>query len=98
MTFGIAIDPEAPLTQRGGGRTTASAGPSGDGATPSGTPEWAARGGRTRAGVEQYGQKLVWVLAHRYTEPGLKASLLKGRDRELARARSSTRSTARRRT
>ena len=27
----------------------------------------------------------VWVVAHRYTEPGLRASLLKGRDRELTR-------------
>lgn len=47
--------------------------------------EWAARGNRTQAGNEQYGQKLVWVLSHRYTETGLRASLLKGRDRELAR-------------
>ena len=46
---------------------------------------WAARGGRIRPGNEQYGQKLVWVLSHRYTEPGLRAGLLKGRDRELAR-------------
>ena len=46
---------------------------------------WAARGARKRAGNEQYGQKLVWVLAHRYTQPGLRAGLLKGRDRELAR-------------
>ena len=40
---------------------------------------------RTQAGNEQYGQKLVWVLSHRYTEPGLTGRLLKGRDRELAR-------------
>ena len=46
---------------------------------------WAARYGRTEAAREQYGQKTVFVLAHRYTEPGLRASLLKGRDRELAR-------------
>ena len=46
---------------------------------------WAARERRTRAGREQYGQKMVWVLSHRYTKPGLRASLLKGRDRELVR-------------
>ena len=46
---------------------------------------WAARGARTRAGSEQYGQKTVWVLEHRYSEPGLQANLLKGRDRDLAR-------------
>ena len=46
---------------------------------------WAARGARTRAGSEQYGQKTVWVLAHRYSEPGLQSNLLKGRDRDLAR-------------
>ena len=46
---------------------------------------WAAREHRTRAGEEQYGQKIVWVLEHRYTEPGLRASLLKGRDRDVAR-------------
>jgi len=84
LTFGIAIDPETPLTNvkatdhrvRGTiwGRSYAEW-----------HTAWAARGGRTRAGNEQYGQKLVWVLAHRYTEPGLKGSLLKGRDRELAR-------------
>ena len=84
LTFGIAIDPKTPLTHleaanhRVGwaiwGRTYAEW-----------HTAWAARGVRTRAGNEQYGQKLVWVLSHRYTEPGLRASLLKGRDRELAR-------------
>ena len=84
MTFGVVIDAEQPLTRR----------------EPSNLrlgsaiwqrsyaewhTDWAARGSRVRAGTEQYGQKLVWVLAHRYTEPGLRASLLKGRDRELAR-------------
>ena len=47
--------------------------------------EWAACGNRTKAGNEQYGQKTAWVLSHRYTEPGLRPSLLKGRDREFAR-------------
>ena len=28
---------------------------------------------------------MIWVLSHRYTEPGLRANLLKGRDRKLAR-------------
>ena len=84
MTFGVALDPEKPLTRRKAsnhrlgwalwGRSYAEW-----------HTEWAARGGRTRAGTEQYGQKMVWVLAHRYTEPGLRSSLLKGRDRELAR-------------
>ena len=84
LTFGIAIDPETPLThvdatdRRVGraiwGRSYAEW-----------HTAWAAREGRTRPGSEQYGQKLVWVLAHRYTEPGLRGSLLKGRDRELAR-------------
>ena len=84
ITFGVAIDPETPLTHleaanhRFGwaiwGRTYAEW-----------HTAWAARGVRTQAGNEQYGQKLVWVLSHRYTEPGLRASLLKGRDRELAR-------------
>ena len=84
LTFGIAIDPETPLTnmeapdRRVGraiwGRTYAEW-----------HTAWAARGARTRAGNEQYGQKLVWVLTHRYTEPGLRVNLLKGRDRELAR-------------
>ena len=46
--------------------------------------EWAARANRARAGNEQYGQKLVWVLSHRYTEASLRGCLLKGRDRELA--------------
>ena len=83
ITFGIAIDPEKPLTPRQAssprlgwalyGRTFA------DWHTT-----WAARGNRARAGGEQYGQKTVWVLSHRYTEPGLRASLLKARDRELA--------------
>ena len=84
FTFGIAIDPETVLTHVEsrnrrvgwviGGRAHAER-----------HTAWAAREGRTRPGSEQYGQKLVWVLAHRYTEPGLRGSLLKGRDRELAR-------------
>ena len=84
MTFGVVVDAEKPLTR----------------SEPSNHrlgwtlwrrsyaewhTEWAARGSRTNAGNEQYGQKLVWVLSHRYTEPGLRAPLLKGRDRELAR-------------
>ena len=84
VTFGVAIDPEVPLERReseshrvGGVLWSRS--------YAEWHTEWAARGGRTRAGGEQYGQKMVWVLAHRYTEPGLRASLLKGRDRELAR-------------
>ena len=65
LTFELAIDPETPLTpveaadRRVGGalweRTYAEW-----------HTAWAARGGRTAAGNEQYGQKLVWVLAHRY--------------------------------
>ena len=84
LTFAIAVDPEKPLTRR-------KASSRGLGWTLWGRSyaewhtEWAARGARTRAGNEQYGQKLVWVLSHRYTEPGLRASLLKGRDRDLAR-------------
>ena len=84
MTFGIAIDPETPLSRlkaadpRVGwaiwGRTYAEW-----------HTAWAARGARPGAGNEQYGQKIVWVLSHRYTEAGLRGSLLKGRDRELAR-------------
>ena len=84
MTFGVAVDAKKPLTRRElsdhrlgwilWGRSYAEW-----------HTEWAARGSRTNAGNEQYGQKLVWVLSHRYTEPGLCASLLKGRDRELAR-------------
>ena len=31
------------------------------------------------------GQKTVWVLAHHYTEPGLRAGLLKGSHRTMAR-------------
>ena len=84
VTFGVAIDPERPLERReseshrvGGVLWSRS--------YAEWHTEWAARGGRTRAGREQYGQKMVWVLSHRYTEPGLRASLLKGRDRELAR-------------
>ena len=53
--------------------------------TPHHETDWAARGGRTRAGDERYGQKCVWVLSHRYTEAGLRANLLKGADRMLAR-------------
>ena len=84
LTFAIALDPETPLTNveatdsRVGwaiwGRTYAEW-----------HTAWAARAGRARAGNEQYGQKTVFVLSHRYTEPGLRGSLLKGRDRELAR-------------
>ena len=84
MTFAVAIDPETPLAGREAtnhelgwalwGRSYAEW-----------HTEWAARGVRERAGNEQYGQKTVWVLSHRYTEPGLRASLLKGRDRDLAR-------------
>ena len=84
MTFGVAIDPKKPLARREAtnhqlgwalwGRSYAQ-----------GHTEWAARGVRKRAGNEQYGQKMVWVLSHRYTEPGLRGSLLKGRDRDLAR-------------
>ena len=84
LTFGISIDPQAPLGKRRAsdrrigwtiwGRSYAEW-----------HTEWAARGGRTQAGNEQYGQKTVWVLAHRYTEPGLRAGLLKGSDRTIAR-------------
>ena len=84
MTFAVAIDPERPLARRKatnhrlgwalGGRTYAEW-----------HTEWAAREHRTKAGNEQYGQKTVWVLTHRYTEPGLRGNLLKGRDRDLAR-------------
>ena len=84
MTFGVVIDEGKPLTRREPsshrlgwtlwGRSYAEW-----------HTEWAARGKRSKAGNEQYGQKLVWVLSHRYTEPGLRAPLLKGRDRELAR-------------
>ena len=84
LTFGVAIDPEAPL-----GRRKASNHRLGWAfwyrSFAEWHTEWAARGGRTRAGNEQYGQKTVWVLAHRYTEPGLRAGLLKGSDRTLAR-------------
>ena len=84
LTFGIAIDAQAPLGKRRAsnrrigwtiwGRSYAEW-----------HTKWAARGGRTQAGNEQYGQKMVWVLAHRYTEPGLRAGLLKGSDRTVAR-------------
>ena len=84
LTFAIAIDPEAPLSNKKAadrhlgdalwGRTYAEW-----------HTAWAARGARPLAGNEQYGQKTVFVLSHRYTEPGLRASLLKGRDRDLAR-------------
>ena len=47
--------------------------------------KWAARSQRINAGTEQYGQKIVWVLSHRYSDRGLKTGLLKGRDRELVR-------------
>ena len=84
LTFAIAIDPETPLTPvEAADRRVGSA--AWERTYAEWHTEWAARGARTRAGNEQYGQKLVFVLAHRYTEPGLRASLLKGRDRELAR-------------
>ena len=83
LTFAIAIDPEAPLTPRKSSdyRIGWSLG---EGYTETHT-RWAARGERTEAAKHQYGQKMVWVLEHRYTEPGLRASLLKGRDRQLTR-------------
>ena len=84
MTFGIAIDPEQPLTRRESEDHALGWALYGRTFTEWHT-KWAARGGRTAAGREQYGQKTVLVLSHHYTEPGLRASLLKGRDRELAR-------------
>ena len=45
---------------------------------------WARRAGLDGTGARQYARKLVWLLGHRYTEPGLKAELLKGADRQLA--------------
>ena len=45
---------------------------------------WAGRAGLRGTGARQYARKLVWLLGHRYTEPGLKAELLKGADRQLA--------------
>ena len=45
---------------------------------------WARRAGLHGTGARQYARKLVWLLGHRYTEPGLKAELLKGADRQLA--------------
>ena len=45
---------------------------------------WAQRAGLDGTGARQYARKLVWLLGHRYTEPGLKAELLKGADRQLA--------------
>ena len=45
---------------------------------------WARRAGLYGTGARQYARKLVWLLGHRYTEPGLKAELLKGADRQLA--------------
>ena len=84
LTFAIAIDTDKPLTRLEPGdhrlgwmlwRRT----------YEEWHTRWAARGARTRAASEQYGQKIVWVLSHRYTEPGLRANLLKGRDRDLAR-------------
>ena len=84
VTFALSIDPEAKLSPRRAsnhqmgwalwGRSYAEW-----------HTAWAARRNRARAGGEQYGQKIVWVLSHRYTEASLRASLLKGRDRELAR-------------
>ena len=84
LTFGLAIDPETPLTHvKAANRPVGRA--IGGRSYAEWHTAWAARGWRTAAGNEQYGTKLVWVLAHRYTEPGLRAGLLKGRDRELAR-------------
>ena len=84
MTFGVVIDAEQPLERR-----EASHHGLGwalwDRSYAEWHTAWAARGDRPQAGNEQYGQKLVWVLSHRYTEPGWRAPLLKGRDRELAR-------------
>ena len=84
MTFGVVVDP---------GRALRRAEPTGhrlgwslwERSYAEAHTAWAARGGRRRSGGEQYGQKLVWVLSHRYTEGGLRGALLKGRDRELAR-------------
>ena len=45
---------------------------------------WARRAGLSGTVGRQYARKLVWLLGHRYTEPGLKAELLKGADRQLA--------------
>lgn len=45
---------------------------------------WAERQGIEGTGGRQYARKLVWLLAHRYTEPGLRGELLKGADRQLA--------------
>ena len=45
---------------------------------------WARRAGLHGTGARQYARKLVWLLGHRYTEPGLKGGLLKGADRQLA--------------
>ena len=45
---------------------------------------WAQRAGFAGTDTRQYARKLVWLLAHRYTEPGLTGALLKGADRQLA--------------
>ena len=45
---------------------------------------WARRAGLDGTSTRQYARKLVWLLRHRYTEPGLTAALLKGADRQLA--------------
>ena len=84
ITFGVSIDPEAPLGKRRASNRRLGWAIWGRSYAEWHT-EWAAREGRTEAGIEQYGQKTVWVLAHRYTEPGLRAGLLKGSDRTLAR-------------
>ena len=84
LTFAIAVDPEKPLTERKA-RSRDLGRAFWERSYAEWHTAWAARAGRERAGNEQYGQKLVWALSHRYTEPGLRASLLKGRDRELAR-------------
>ena len=84
ITFAVAIDPEGKLARRKARNHRIGWALWGRSYAESHT-EWAARSNRTLAGNVQYAQKLVWVLSHRYTEASLRGSLLKGRDRELAR-------------
>ena len=77
VTFGVAIDPERALEARTPDRGVAEAFHRRSYAEHH--TRWAARGARVRPGAGQYGLKTVWVLEHRYTEPGLSAPLLKGR-------------------
>ena len=84
MTFAVAVDAERALAPREA-RNHELRWALWDRSYAERHSAWAARGARIGAGNEQYGQKLVWVLEHRYTEPGLRACLLKGRDRDLAR-------------